>query len=282
MEEVIISNPKEFEAKKKKFIDGGKENIHVLTDFDRTLTKAEVNGKQIPSVISILRDKDYIDKSYSEKSKALANKYRPIEMNPDVPLNEKKKAMKEWWTKHFDLLIKSGLNKSHLERIVKEEGIEFRKGALEFIDSLYQNNIPLVIISSSGVGETIPILLEREKKNYSNIHAITNYFKWDKNGQATGIKMPIIHVFNKDESSVKDYPAIYSKIKNRKNVILLGDSEGDLGMLNGVEHESVIKIGFLNENIEKNLNNYKKNFDVILLNDSNFSYINKMMQEIIT
>jgi hypothetical protein len=31
----------------------------------------------------------------------------------------------------------------------------------------------------------------------------------------------MIHVFNKDETVVKEFPEIFTKIKNKKNVILL-------------------------------------------------------------
>ena len=36
---IIISDPEEFERKKTAFIKSGKDKIHILTDFDRTLTK---------------------------------------------------------------------------------------------------------------------------------------------------------------------------------------------------------------------------------------------------
>ncbi len=281
MENVVIPDENNLNILKKEFSKEGVNKIHILTDFDRTLTKAYVNGKKIPSIISRLRDGGYISQSYTEKATALADYYHPIELNPNISLSEKKKKMQEWWGKHFNLLIKSGLNKKHIESIVNEGVIQFRKGAENFLEILSKKKIPLIIISSSGLGyDSIEIFLKKNKCLYKNIHIISNSFKWDKKGNAVGINEPIIHVFNKDEQLIKDYP-VYDLIKNRKNVILLGDSLGDLGMITGFDYDNLIKVGFLNENVEENLDLYGKNFDIILTDDSNMNYLNKFMREII-
>ncbi len=278
---IVIPNEKKLNSLKKIFNKEGSDKIHVLTDFDRTLTKTYVNRKKIPSIISRLRDGRYISEGYSEKATDLANYYHPIETNPDISLTEKKKKMYEWWKKHFDLLIESGLNKKHIETIVDEGIIQFRKGAENFLEILSKNRIPLIIISSSGLGyDSIEIFLKKNKRMYDNIHIISNSFKWDKKGQAIGINKPIIHVFNKDEQSIKNYP-VYNLIKNKKNVILIGDSLGDLGMITGFDYDNLIKIGFLNENIEENIKSFKENFEIVLTNDFDMNYINKLMKEIV-
>lgn len=280
MKNLTISDKENFEKLKTKIILGGVTNFHVVADFDRTLTKAFVNGVALPSIISVLRNENYLSEEYSEKAKALANKYHPIEIDTKIPLNEKKKDMKEWWEKHFELLINSGLNKKNLERIINEGKVEFREGAEEFLDLLHEKNIPLVIISSSGVGDLIPMYLEKHGKLYNNVHIIANLYKWDNKGKAIGTQNSIIHVFNKDETSVKNYPLVYKEIKNRKNVLLLGDSLGDLGMIKGFNYEYLLKIGFLNEQIEESLEEYKKNFDVIITHDSNMEFVNRFIKQL--
>ena len=280
MKNVIVPNPKKFEGLKNQILKDESKKFHVLADFDRTLTKCFVNGKFIPSIISILRNENYLSEEYSEKAKALANYYRPIEFNNKISIKQKKKAMREWWTIHFNLFIESGLNKKNLERVINEGNVQFREGAEEFLDLLYQKKIPLIIISSSGIGDLIPMYLKKYKRLYSNIHIITNLYKWDKNGKSIGIPKPVIHSFNKDETMVKDFPNIYKEIKNRKNVLLLGDSIGDLGMITGFNYKNLIKIGFLNENIEKDLEIYKKKFEVIITYDYNMNYVNNLIKEI--
>ena len=50
----------------------------------------------------------------------------------------------------------------------------------------------------------------------------------------------------------------------RRNVIVLGDSLGDVHMAAGVKDPSVVlTIGFLNHKIESSLETYKKHFDIV-------------------
>lgn len=275
---VIISNLEGFEEKKKRVLEKGKEYFHVLADFDRTLTKAIVNGIETPSIISELRRGNYLSEEYSEKANALAEKYHSIEIDPKIPLKEKKRAMQEWWKEHFDLLIESGLNKKHIEQVVDSGKMQFRKGALTLLDILYKKNIPLVIMSSGGLGgDSISMTLKKQKRLYNNIYIISNSFEWDSNGRAVGVKKPIIHVLNKDEFSLKELP-IYDKLLKRKNVLLLGDSLGDLGMIEGFRYDNLIKVGFLNSNIKENLEIYKKSYDVLILNDGTFGFVNNLLR----
>ena len=96
------------------------------------------------------------------------------------------------------------------------------------------------------------------------------------------MQLSIVHVFNKDETVLEEFPKIFREIKERKNVILLGDSLGDLGMIEGFEYNEIIKIGFLNENIKEQLDIYKEKFDVVIINDGDFNYINKIVNQILS
>lgn len=277
---IVISNPKKLEKLKKSISGDRPERFHVLADFDRTLTRAFVNGKSTPSLISILRDGNYLTPDYVGKAQALYDKYHPIEIDPKVSLGKKKKAMHEWWMTHFDLLIKSGLNKQDLEKIIESGKVKFREGALDFIEFLHTHNIPLVIMSSSGLGgDVIVMYFEKESKLYDNIYVVSNSYDWDEKGNAIGCKKPIIHAMNKDETMIQDFP-VFKVIKNRKNVLLLGDSLGDIGMVKGFDYDNLIKIGFLNENIEENLEGYRDNYDVIIINDFSMNYVNELLREI--
>ena len=279
--DIIIQNTSNLENLKKSIAKDGIEHFHVLADFDKTLTTLFVNGEKVPSLISVLRNGDYLTLDYVQRANQLYNKYHPIEIDPKVPTEEKKKVMNEWWMTHFDLLIKSGLNKKDIENVIKSRKIKLRHGFSNFLNILKENNIPLVIMSSSGLGgNAISMYLKQEEKLYDNVHIISNSYKWDEKGNAIGVKQPIIHVMNKDETAIQNFPA-FEIIKNRKNVLLLGDSVGDIGMVEGFDYKNLIKIGFLNENVEENLESYKANYDVLILNDSSMDYINKLLREIV-
>jgi len=280
-ENIIIPRPKELEKFKKSISKGGAERLHILSDFDKTLTKALVNGKSIPSLISILRNGDYLTPDYALKAQELYDKYHPIEVDPKISLGEKKKAMQEWWMIHFDLLIKSRLNKKDLEKVIESKEIQLKDGFGEFINFLREKNIPLVIMSSSGIGgDAIPMYLKKQGKLYDNVHIISNSYEWDKEGYAIAVKQPIIHVMNKDETVIQDFP-VFDIIKERKNVLLLGDSLDSVRMVKGFDYDNLIKVGFLKEKIEENLEHYKRDFDIIILNDSSMDYINRLLREII-
>ena len=280
MKNIAIPNKKALEEKIEKIKKSGIKALHVISDFDRTLTKAFVKGKFVPSLISVLRDGNYLTPDYAEKAHALFNKYHPIEASQEIPIEEKKEKMHEWWTSHFQLLIKSGLNKRDLERAVETGNVEFRKGAEKFLDILHDNNIPLVILSSSGLGgDAIEIFLRKHKRLYDNIHIISNVYEWDKKGNAIGVKEPIIHTLNKHEVELKNLP-VYQEIKNRKNIILLGDGIDDLGMVEGFPYKTLIKVGFLNQDVDKLLTSYKENFDVVITNDSGMNYVNKLVKSL--
>ena len=283
LENIIVNNP-EFLEKTKQAIKqaGGAKTLHILTDFDRTLIKAFVNGKNVPSIMSTLRDGNYLTPDYAQKAHDLFNKYRPIELDHNIPAEEKKKAMQEWWTTHFELIIKSGLTKKEVEAAMQSAQIQFREGFSQFADFLKAHHIPLVIMSSSGLGvEAIEMCLAKEGKLYENIFVISNAFEWDENGNAIAIKQPIIHAMNKDETMVKDFPEIFNAIKDRKNVLLLGDSLDDIGAIEGFDYDNLLKIGFLNENEKENLAYYQRAFDVIILKDGPIDFVNGLLQAVV-
>lgn len=280
-ESIVISNPEKLERMKESIKKDGVEKFYAISDFDKTLTKAFVSGKIIPSLISILRDENYLTPDYAEKAHALYNKYHSIEIDPKIGKEEKKTKMREWWMVHYRLLADSGLNKKDLEKVVNSEKIKLREGFEEFADFLDKNNIPLIIVSSAGLGsDAIRMYLERNGKLYKNIYIISNSFEWDTNGNLVAVKEPIIHNANKNGETIKSSP-VFSQIKDRKNILLLGDSLDDINMTEGLNFKNLIKISFLNENVEKCLEDYKLNYDIIALNDSPMFFVNKLLKEII-
>lgn len=267
---------------RKAIVAGGHKNLHVLSDFDRTLLKAFVGGKKVPSLVSILRNGGYLTPDYAEKAHALFNKYHAIEIDPAIPHEVKKQAMEEWWRTHFKLIVESRLNKRDIERAMESPELELRGQALAFFDFLHHYNIPLVIMSASGLGgDGIEIYLKKYGKLYDNIYIISNSFIWDEKGQVVSVKEPIIHTLNKDKTAIQDFPEAYAAVKNRKNVILLGDSADDIGMIEGFDYKNLFRIGFLNENIGENLELYKNVFDAVLLNDAPMDYVNEFLEEIV-
>ncbi|MDD5606753.1 MAG: hypothetical protein PHN37_02730 [Candidatus Pacebacteria bacterium] len=278
--EVIISNQKRLKELKDKIKKAGYKRLYVLSDFDRTLTYGTINGIKAPSIVSMLRDGKHLKKDYADKAKFLFQKYHSFEIDPEISLEEKRKLMHEWWVTHNNLLIDSGLNKKDLKDIVENGLIRFRKGISDFLDFLHKHNIPLIIVSASGCGDAIRLFFQKIKKDYKNIFYITNHFYWDKNGKAIAVKKPIIHSLNKDEITLQDIPEIYNVIRNRKNIILLGDQIEDIEIIKNLDYENFLKIGFLNYNYDNLKKVYKKNFDIILKSDEDISFVSNLIKRI--
>ena len=280
MKNIVISNPEEFDKKKRIFAKEGNEKIHVVSDFDRTLTKAFIGGKKFTAIIMQLFDGNYLTKDYRDRAQALHDKYHPIEVDPNIPMEEKVKAMEDWWRIHKLLLIESGLNMRDVKKMVDTGNLQFREGAPEFLNIVNEKNIPLLVFSATGIGEAIPLYFEKIGKMYDNIHIVSNSLNYDKEGNAISIREPIIHVFNKGEVALNGL-SIQQELKDKKNVVLLGDGLGDLGMIEGFEYDNLIKIGFLNYDDDEKLEDFKKAYDVVILKDSEMDFVNKFMDEIL-
>lgn len=279
---VIITNKDNLARMKENIKRDGASKLHVVADFDKTLTSCFVNGRKIVSLISILRDEHYLTPDYAEKAQALYDKYHPFETDPNLSLDEKKRLMQEWWNVHYDLLIKSGLSKRDLEKVAQSE-VSFRPGAIEFFKFLHKHNIPLIILSAAGIGtDAILLYLKRFNVDYANVHVVSNKFIWGDDNKIKGVEEPIIHNFNKDYTSVKKLP-FYGDVENRKNVILLGDNISDTMMLDGFDYENVIKIGFFSEteSADSIPPQFKEAYDVIVFNDGTMDFVNGLMGELV-
>lgn len=69
-------------------------------------------------------------------------------------------------------------------------------------------------------------------------------------GVLKGFKGELIHVYNKHDSALRntDY---FKQLRDYSNIILLGDSMGDLTMADGVPNvENMLKVGFLNDKVK--------------------------------
>jgi hypothetical protein len=61
----------------------------------------------------------------------------------------------------------------------------------------------------------------------------------------------------------------------------MGDSEGDPQMGEGLEHKTVLKIGFLNHDVEELMEKYLDLYDIVILGDPPLSLANDIINEIL-
>ena len=137
-------------------------------------------------------------------------------------------------------------------------------------------NIPIIIISA-GIGNVIEEFFKIQNDYYANIKIMSNFIQYE-NGKIKNLKEAPIHALNKnivklDEESKK-------KISLRDNILLLGDGIPDLKMISPEERKRAITVGFLDENINQNLEFYNKEFDIVITNNGSFNDLNEIFHTI--
>ena len=241
------------------------ETIHVLTDFDRTLTIGTS-----ASSWSILSKSGLMPEEYAIERDKFYKEYRPYEIDESLDFDYKNEKMIEWWKKHIGLFIKYKLSEDVVNKAIEsKETLVFRKGATDFLKNMYERKIPVIIISA-GIGNFIEGMLKNNDCYYDNIYIISNFIEFD-NGIATGIGENIIHSLNKNEASMPKL--IKDIIRDRDNIILLGDQVPDILMASEDKRSNALKIGFINEGVEDNLKYFNDAFDVVLSDEEDFNTI---------
>lgn len=238
------------------------DSIHILTDFDRTLTTGDSESSW-----GILSKSGLVPKEYEEERKKLYEFYRPIEIDETINYNEKNRLMSEWWDKHISLLIKYQMSEEIINKASKDiKVMKFRKGAKEFLTTMNEKNVPIIIISA-GIGNFVKQFLINNECYYENIFIISNFIKFE-NGIATGIIGNITHSLNKNEISLPKH--IKKIVEKRLNIVLLGDNTSDIKMAKEEGKNKVLKIGFLEEKIEENKKVFEDSFDIVCISNTGF------------
>lgn len=244
-------------------------NIYVVADFDRTITKGISKTSW-----SILSDNNLLPEEYGFERQQLYDYYRPIEVNENMDMKIKIELVEEWFKKHIELFVKYKVSEEIFENACNNPNVmEFRNGAKEFIEFLNNNDIPLIIISA-GIGNFIEMFLKNNNCLFDNVYIVSNKVLF-KDKIAVGVDNNIIHSLNKNEVSLPN--EILNKLKNRKEVILLGDQLSDLNMVNKENHDLLISIGFLTDELQDKIEIFKSNFDIVCNLDEDYIDIMKLL-----
>jgi 5'-nucleotidase len=185
--------------------------------------------------------------------------------------------MHEWWSKHLELKIESKLHRDDIKKVATSWIIQLREGMKEILKKLEIKNIPLVIITANWLWvDSISNYLEYENCKYNNIHILWNKLIFGNDWYVVDFESAIVHVFNKDETCVSQFPITEKVIKNRKNVILLWDSLWDVWMIEWFNYDNLIKIGFLNDKEDELLEKYLEKYDLVVTWDGWMQFFNDL------
>lgn len=274
----------------------GTQNLKIVSDFDYTMTKFWIDGtKKASSCHKILEDCGLLTQEYHDGTEKLEKKYFPIENDPTISVSDKTKHMEEWATNSRALLFKSGLTKSVIPRAVNkaltERAAELREGVDNFFKLTDDQAIPLLIFSA-GISDILEEILLRTKthcqENAKSTYIVSNRCIFQEtsyeDAPLAAFSLPVIHVFNKKSENFLD-TAFFKETdeSSRDNVVLIGDSMGDLFMVQGMSHNAntLLTIGFLNVNANERLKQYTDAYDIVITgNESSFEIPLKLIQSI--
>lgn len=256
----------------------GKNKFQCVFDFDQTISKyyksPGVRNKTCHGVFP-----QALPEEFAKEEKRCLDTYYPIEIDPTLSLEYKIEKMQEWWQSVHTLAIEYGLQKEKLIDAVKESDIVIRKGFREMVDLLEKHNIPFLLMSA-GVADVVEIKLQQANLWRKNMTVISNKCVWNKEGILVDFASDIIHSFNKNATS-KIASAYWSQYKNRPNVLLVGDSQGDVDMTKGVPYvETVLKLGFLNKNVDARLNTFQSLYDELYFDDPDMSKVLEIVKQV--
>ncbi|XP_073182329.1 7-methylguanosine phosphate-specific 5'-nucleotidase isoform X3 [Lepidochelys kempii] len=241
-----------------------------------TLSRFGFNGRRCPTSHNILDNSQVISEEGRKKLKDLLHYYYPIEIDPNRTMEEKRPLMVEWWTRAHGLLLQQKILKRDIAKIVEESEVMLRDGVNTFFDQLHQHNIPLFIFSA-GVGDILEEVLRQAKVFHPNVNVMSNYMDFDDKGVLRQFKEPLIHTYNKN-GSVLEKTDHFQQLSSRTNIILLGDSMGDLSMADGVANvENILTIGFLNDKVDEQRGKYRDAYDVVLEKDETLDVVNGIL-----
>lgn len=244
-------------------------NYYVVADFDKTISTADSN-----TTLSLFSKSGLYDSEYSKRRDDNYKYYRPLEVDPSISYEEKFALMKEWAEESMRLIVEYKMREDDIKTIIKRNDlIELRDGAIEFIKLLNRNNIPL-IISSAGCGDFITELLKLYNVLDDNVFVFSNFFKFE-NGLVVGTKGSLVHSMNKCDITLPD--GVMDLIKD-KYQILIGDHLSDLAMGKKLDKIDSISFGFLESNVLENERLFNESFDVVLKDNESFDAISKMLR----
>ena len=243
------------------------EQLCVVSDWDRTLTKARTEDGQDATSYSAIAHGAYLGEAYRIEMDRLYARYRPIEISQTISHREKQQAMRDWWMAALAMMRKYGLTEEMIEDIAMRDFMRLRDGAIVFFNTLADRDIPLFILSA-GIGNVISKFLNVRSLLTSNVTVTANKLIFDTHGAVTGFCEPVIHSFNKARHASTP----------RGYVLLLGDTIEDAQMVNDTDADCVIRVGFLNEAVEENRAAYQRAYDIVICNDASMAPVIELLE----
>ncbi|MFA7310153.1 MAG: haloacid dehalogenase-like hydrolase [Candidatus Paceibacterota bacterium] len=271
---VVIADPDLFEGKVERLRELGMGSLHIVADFDRTLTSSTRADGGVNTSLSTLWL--FMPEEYGRRAKELFDTYRPIEVDLHMDAATKTKHMETWVRAWQQNCIELGFSRDVVKKIAQSGLLLPRPGMDTFMRLARKHEVP-VLIFSAGLGDLIAEYLKFHGVHSNNVHIISNFAKFGESGRCVGWDKDIVTSMTKNESHAH-HEAWAGKVLKRPNVLLLGDHEGDVHMVDGEKHGVVLSVGYLNGE-QGHLDRHKEIFDAVVTGDVGLDFPTSILKK---
>lgn len=221
-EGMTTGNPEKLHQKLTRFM-GRAAEIHVVADFDRTLTDRRPGSNEDITSWNILRD--HLPRQGQQYCEALFQAARPKELAGTMTEQD----AVDWWSAVLDTYAEYRIDMNDVERDFLHRAT-IREGSREFFTLCRGAGIPIAILSA-GVKDVID--LWSDHYDVQPTLTISTKLVLDEARKITGWqKDTLVHVLNKSEV---DHPELHKIRSERPLAIVFGDGIGDADMALGDE-----------------------------------------------
>ncbi|CAG5106305.1 Oidioi.mRNA.OKI2018_I69.chr1.g2783.t1.cds [Oikopleura dioica] len=279
-DKVLVGDAVKVNAKVAEINKAGAKEIQCVFDFDATISKHKHNGEHAASCHTAL-EKTLGEEKYSEMVE-LRNKFIKIEFDPALTPEEKSPHMTEWWSTAHKKIVEHHVQKQKIQESVRKSAIHIRERNDEFFKLLEKTP---VLLFSAGIKQIVEYAMEYKAAAglTSNMDVVSNEMIFDENENVVDFSEPLIHTFTKNTQSIGE--TWRRKLRERKNVLLMGDSEGDPDMVRDddlAEGGTCLRVGFLNRDSPEAREKYQKLYDIVIVDDESLSVPIKIVQAILS
>lgn len=255
----------------------GYSKLQILADFDYTISYLRYGPERMSSSFGAVEKYSQMSQEFRDRTKLLHDHYYALEVDGSIPKEEKANLMTEWYQKSAGCIVESGITKSMMNDAADTSKVKIREKFDVFAECLRNHSIPILVFSA-GLGQIIERVFDNAGIPQNNMKIIANVLQFDGNGTATNFNSPLITTGNKATACQKetDY---FNKNADRVNSLLLGDNIEDTQMDACVRgfSKNILTLGFLNDKVDERLDLYKNTFDIVLLNDPDYSDVLQLL-----
>mmetsp|Transcript_45534 Transcript_45534/g.52637 ORF Transcript_45534/g.52637 Transcript_45534/m.52637 type:complete len:338 (+) Transcript_45534:33-1046(+) len=261
-EKVYASNPQEVFDKLLKLQEDGVSKLHLMSDFDRTMTLCNYQDIECETSFSVFRRSAVNPDGSSEKFKYTER----FIVNVPPPYYYINRVYQRRTEEALNQFVRDRLNLETVEGQVTETSYIARNGLDAFLQYNMKNDVSMSVVSSGILNIIISFCHAFiDVKEYNNLKFYGNALTFNSDGLIDGFKSPVVSPLTK--STVFGYQGT-----DKRNIFLLGDQLHDVHMNRLLPTKNVIKYGFFNSKKRETplkIEDYIEKYDVVS-HDGNF------------